>query len=159
MIRNRWGVAWPRVKTFVQNIRNHEGSNLPIGAAGFCWGGKHAVTLAHRGVAADGKPLVDASFIAHPSLVAVPGDIDLLGKPLSVAIGDKDFVVSETATESMRQSLEKVDVESEFRIYPGAGHGFAVRADPMNEKVMEQSKEAEEQAMAWFGKQFAKRSP
>jgi dienelactone hydrolase len=156
LYRNRWSVAWPKVQSFFDAIRCDEGSNLPIGAAGFCWGGKHAICLAHELKASNGKPLCDASFAAHPSSVDVPGDIGPVKKPVAIALGDQDFVMDIPTLEKVKEILSKEKVEYETRVYKDAGHGFAVRADPKNEKVMEQSVEAEDQAIAWFQKQFAK---
>lgn len=155
---NRFDVSWPKVKKYFQDVRTNEGANLPIGAAGFCWGGRHAVYLAHDIKTKDGKPLCDASFIAHPSLVQVPVEIDLVVHPLSMAIGDQDFVCPPAETARFKSAMAALkDVDTEVVDYLGSGHGFAVRADPKNKKQMEHSLEAEDQAISWFQKQFAKR--
>ncbi|EGR51757.1 uncharacterized protein TRIREDRAFT_33169, partial [Trichoderma reesei QM6a] len=72
--------AWPRVKGFFEQLRKEEGSSLPVGAAGFCWGGKQVILLAH-GDTIDGRPLIDAGFTGHPSLLSIPGDIEKLKVP------------------------------------------------------------------------------
>ena len=77
-------------------------------------------------------------------------------KPLAIALGDQDFVMDVQTLEKVKEILGKSKTEYETRVYAGAGHGFAVRADPKNMKVMEQSVEAEDQAIAWFQRQFAK---
>lgn len=39
-------------------------------------------------------PLVDCAFAAHPSLLSVPNDINDVGIPLSVAVGNNDSQLS-----------------------------------------------------------------
>ncbi len=65
------GKSYPKVKSWFEQLRKAEGDTLPIGAAGFCWGGKHTVLLA-AGERIDGKLLIDAGFTAHPSMLKCP---------------------------------------------------------------------------------------
>ncbi|KAK2762751.1 hypothetical protein FQN54_000925 [Arachnomyces sp. PD_36] len=155
---NTVGRSWPRVESFFAGVRSDEGSKLPIGAVGFCWGGKHTMLLAHGYTTADGKqPLIDAGFTAHPSMLAIPGDIEKVTKPVSVAIGDNDFNVKMPDVEKMRNILESKAGAAcgEVKIFHGAGHGFAVRADHVLEDSARQATEAEEQALDWFRRQFS----
>jgi dienelactone hydrolase len=152
---NYFSVAMPKVKSFVENVRNNEGAKLPMGAAGFCWGGRHVVNLANGENAANNKPLVDAVFTGHPSELQIPAEIEQVKMPLSIAVGDKDFVVSTAQVEEIKKILKQGKAKSEVKMYPGAGHGFCVRADPLNEHETEQSIEAEEQAIKWFSQSFA----
>lgn len=147
---SKTGRAEPLLHSFFTSLRANEGSQLPLGVAGFCWGGKHAIDLTHA--PKDGsKPLVDTCFVAHPSNLILPVDIEKVSRPLSVAIGDKDFVLREAGRKQVKGILkERENVRSEFVLYPGAGHGFSIRADPKNEKQAEQAAEAEDQAINWF---------
>lgn len=151
---NSFGRAWPRIRSFFETVRLHEGSERRIGAAGFCWGGRPVMTLARSDVdTANGKPLVDAVFAGHPSGLSLPSDAENVTKPISVAIGDKDQVTPMSQVNVMRsvwQGLE--DVPTELVVYPGAGHGFCVRVDSSNKNQFQQSEEAEEQALRWFEK-------
>jgi dienelactone hydrolase len=107
---------------------------------------------------AKGQPLVDASFAAHPSSVAVPGDLEKVCMPLSIAIGDEDSVIPLKQTRQAQQVLKGKDsVETEVVVYPGARHGFAVRASrsKAHSKETSQAEEAEQQALAWFKKHYA----
>jgi dienelactone hydrolase len=156
LIRNRFGVAMPKVLSFFEAVRLNEGSSLPIGVAGFCWGAKHAVVLAQGKLASSGKALVDACFVAHPSGVEIPADLETVIKPLSLAAGDQDFVTSLKEIERWRSVTDALTVDTEVQVYSGAGHGFAIRADPKSERIMEQSDKAEHQAVNWFEKHFAK---
>lgn len=50
----------------------------------------------------------------------------------------------------------KQDVDTEVVLYDGAGHGFAVRGDWDNEKQSQQALDAEDQAINFFKRAFAK---
>ncbi|KAK5988269.1 Hydrolase pyvD-like protein [Cladobotryum mycophilum] len=155
-LSNRFGVAWPKILSFFQDLRAEEGATLPIGTAGFCWGGKPVLTLAHSDMVctSNGRPLVDAVFTGHPSGVSLPDDVEKITKPVSMAIGDKDMVMSMAQIDSVRNTWGNMsnEVPTEVVVYDGAGHGFCVRADAKNEKQDQQSRDAENQAIAWFGK-------
>jgi len=143
----------PKVRSFLSAVRA-ENPALPVGTAGFCWGGQFAVLLAH-GAEVDGKPLIDASFTAHPSFLKIPGDIEKIKKPVSIAIGDKDFVLSAAQAKQTEGILKKLEgVKTEIQHYAGAGHGFAVRADYNNDKQSAQAAEAEDQAVNFFTQCF-----
>lgn len=129
LIKTRSGVSYPRVTSFMKAVRENEGASLPIAAAGFCWGGQHVMSLARGETASNGKPLVDACFTAHPSNLSIPADFEKTTKPVSIAIGDKDFVMPMKQIEQAKKIWAgKSDVETEIRVYPDALHGFAVRA-------------------------------
>lgn len=165
-IRCRQSVTMPRVLDFVKALRTSpETANLKIGAAGFCWGGLHAVKLAHDtpssrvhrygSGAGEVKPLIDAAFTAHPSMLNVPTDITGVTVPLSIAVGDVDFVMKFPDVEKAKSILEKKGDDHEVVVYHGAKHGFAVRGDPKDPKQKEQADQAEEQAIGWFSKWLA----
>lgn len=105
-----------------------------------------------------GRPLVDAVFGAHVSNVSVPQDVEDVKRNLSIAIGDDDGVMKIDQVRKAQKILAaKTDVDTEVVIYPGAKHGFAVRASRAQPDSQEtrQAEEAERQAIAWFQKQFA----
>ena len=150
---NRPAQAWPRIRSFFEAVQHDEAHTLPVGAAGFCWGGQPVLTLTHPGVVSkDGRQLVDAVFTGHPSALSLPGDVDKITKPVSVAIGDKDKVTPMKQVKLIQDTWARIgnDVATEVVVYPGAGHGFCVRVDPRNENQFQQSKDAEVQAVAWF---------
>lgn len=72
LYRNTASKTMPTVTQFFASLRcTPETKYLRIGAAGYCWGGKHTVLLTHGP-----NPLIDAGFTAHPSNLSVPGDIE-----------------------------------------------------------------------------------
>lgn len=93
---NSFAKSWPIVTSFFTAVRENEGRNLPMGAAGFCWGGKHTVHLAHglsTPATSDGtkpsRPLIDAAFTGHPSMLHdIPDEVGRIRIPTSFAIGD-----------------------------------------------------------------------
>jgi len=171
-IKNRPAVMKPCVFKFFQDLRSSPPpfptNSLKIGAAGFCWGGKHAVLLAQDTPSsrvpayneatgtADGPltPLIDCAFTAHPSLLNVPADIDAVTRPLSVSVGNEDMALKPNFIVKMRDILEKKGDDHECVILPGAKHGFAIRMDPKDEVQMGHAATAEKQAIDWFTKWF-----
>ena len=160
LYRNRFGVSWPRVTGFLKKLQAHKDSALPVGIAGFCWGGLHAIRLTHDtegSKTANGRPLADAFFTAHPSNVAVAQDIGGVRGNLSIAIGDDDGVMGIKQVREAEAILkEQSQVDSEVVVYPGAKHGFSIRASRANPNSVEtrQAEQAEEQAISWFKRQF-----
>lgn len=144
----------PRVKGFIEAIRQSKEGHLPLGAAGFCWGGLHVLALAREPfTTAKEAPLVNAVFTAHPSNISIPDDVTGLRMPVSLAIGDKDFIMPRAQVEKVQKIWDAAkDVATEVIVYPGAGHGFSVRGDPNNGAQVQQSEEAERQAVSWFKK-------
>ena len=136
----------PKILPFMESLRNEaRQQHLSVGVAGYCWGGKPAVNLAHT-------ELVDCAFTAHPSALAIPGEIEKIRVPFSMAVGDMDFVMGIKEVEQTKTILKSKgdDVPSKVVVYPGAGHGFAVRGNPGDEKEKMQGIEAEDQAIEWF---------
>ncbi|KAJ5143681.1 Dienelactone hydrolase [Penicillium bovifimosum] len=152
---NTFEASWPIVKDFFKSVRENEGAEVPIYGAGFCWGGKHIVNLA-AGVdtASNGKPLLNAGFTGHPSLLEIPTEIEKISVPVSFALGDKDVVLKPPQIGQIQKifASEAGAGKGEVVVYEGAGHGFCVRADFVLDDASKQADEAENQALAWFEK-------
>lgn len=147
----------PKVSAFLTSIRDDPNDNdKKIGVAGFCWGGQHVVKLVSDDPSAlyKGRPLADSAFMAHPSLLDFKGGIASIKRPVSVAIGTQDFMMTPAQTEEMEALLRSKGIDHDIQVYPGAGHGFSVRIDRRNEKQTEQAVKAEKQAVDWFKKCF-----
>ncbi|KAF2269868.1 alpha/beta-hydrolase [Lojkania enalia] len=156
----RQSIVQPRISNFFQKLRENEAAHLPIGAAGYCWGGKWSTVLAHNVVKSSfGKPLVDATFTAHPSRLRIPSDIQKIQIPTSIAVAvlDDRFPPSQVdETEALlRTKTERGEGEHELIWYEGARHGFAVRGSKTDEVENQRGMQAEEQAVNWFKKIFA----
>lgn len=155
------------VLKFVQDMRTSPPpfatDNLKVGAAGFCWGGKHCFLLAadneadrvgrHESQTNAGKPqtLLDCVFTAHPSALEVPKDAEAVVVPTSLCIGDVDMALGIESVNKVKDILEaKEQGMHEVVVLPGAKHGFAVRSHPDDEYEMACAGKAEKQALAWF---------
>jgi dienelactone hydrolase len=168
MLANDVKAAWPRVESFTKALRtDQETSNLPVGAAGFCWGGLYALKLTQEDAFYElqssnanqkvpKKPLVDAAFMAHPQ--PIPHiDAEKVVQPISGAIGSKDWATSVERIGELRKILETRaarGVHTEIITYDGAGHGFAIRYDPKNPNMATQAEQAQDQAVTWFKHYF-----
>ncbi|KAI8185397.1 hypothetical protein K4K51_011659 [Colletotrichum sp. SAR 10_75] len=121
LLATRAGVLVPRIANFLRALRLDPPSPLPrpststsasadgaggetsasaaakglkIGVAGFCWGGKYAIQLAQGMAGPFGEErLIDIAYTAHPSMVSVPGDLEKVALPLSIANGDDDMMM------------------------------------------------------------------
>ena len=156
--KNGFASANPRIQSFLEAIRadDAEGS-LPLGIAGFCWGGmfafKFAANTNNNPSKNNESPLVDAIFTAHPSSLSIPADFENVKLPIAMAIGDKDIQIDIKTVEKVQKIWEGLkNVYTEIKVYPDAGHGFSVRADPFNPKQAAQSDEARDQALTFFEK-------
>ena len=153
----------PEVETFFKEVRQHEDTkHLPVGAAGYCWGGYFTLQLAADTVRTDvGRPLIDAAYTAHPSFLTVPADIENVKLPLSIAQSEIDPQMPKAKAMTTKEILEKKNAEAkdgvkhEFVYYDGAHHGFAVRANEKDVEEAEMGKKAEKQAIDWYQRWFA----
>lgn len=159
MLINRPAKSFPRVKAFFTALHAAEGASLPVGAAGFCWGGKHLVLLAAE-QAADGKPLITAGFTGHPSYLVLPADVENMKVPVSFAVAELDS--HQTPPEVIAKIRTAIEAKPagqrcELKVYDGCNHGFCIRADITEPDVAKQAAAAEDQCIAWFDKQFGAR--
>ncbi|KAL9114212.1 MAG: hypothetical protein Q9227_001634 [Pyrenula ochraceoflavens] len=160
--RNRLAVSMPRIASFITSLRTEAPTaSLPVGVAGFCWGAQHAVRLCWDTAepwAPKDPPLnslITAAFIAHPSALTIPADIEKVRKPLCIAAGDKDQVTPIAQIKQAQGVLQNNKINHEVEIYEGAGHGWSVRIDRKNERQKEQAEACERQAVRWFAYAFA----
>ena len=135
----RASVCKPRIFSFFSSLRSS--TPLPVGAAGFCWGGKY-VTLLCQDIekSSSGKSLLDCGFTAHPSQLVLPADMEAVKMPLSISNGSKDYQLKSEGNEMIKQVFARKEVELnadeirgkmfEMTIVEGARHGFAIRGDP-----------------------------
>ena len=156
----------PRVRAFLKSVR--ASTDARVGVAGFCWGGKFAVLLCDSSAHStdNGKSLIDCAFIAHPSNLSLPSDIDKVTLPLRICQGSEDFVLNMDGVRQIEGIFAKKETELDqnergkfvISVVEGAKHGFAVRGDLGIEEEVKQGMVAEDQAVDWFQKWLGTRS-
>lgn len=132
--------ASPKVMDFFKALRADEAKDLPVGTAGFCWGGKLVTELCWDATKTnDGKRLVECGFVAHPSFLKYPDDLEKVVLPYSCAAASIDVQMSAENAQKTKEVLmaktakmKDQGIEFEFEMYEGAEHGFAVRADEVS---------------------------
>ena len=158
LITHREAVTKPIIDGFINTVRMTPGTEK-VGAIGFCWGGRYAILEAQGPAEGEGGAKiggVDAAVACHPSLLAIPGDLEPVVKPLSVALGSKDSLVDEKSRGQIQDVLaKKTDLPHEIRIYEDQIHGFALRSDWSNEEEKKAMDEATTQGLEWFKKCLA----
>ena len=95
---------------------------------------------------------MDAAFAAHPSLLAIPTDLEPVSKPTSLAVGDKDSLLDMKSVDQIREALEKTGVPTEVKVYEDQIHGFALRSDWSSDKDKKAMDDTEKQGIEWFKK-------
>ncbi|KAJ2896916.1 Dienelactone hydrolase family protein [Zalerion maritima] len=170
LLKNTPGKAFPRAVSFFTALRRDilsrpEAEQHPIGCAGYCWGGKLLAMLSDPSKAPpvpdnSGKEracLLDVGYSAHPSMLKIPGEVEAMQVPASWAIGSEDAGFPEKTLKLFKEAVagKQGDVEGEVKVYPGGGHGFAVRAEEA-EAAMKAADQAEDQAVDWFLKCFSR---
>ena len=165
----RASVTEPRVFGFLKALKQNEAKDLPIGTAGFCWGAPFVTKFCWNkevNKTDDGKRITECGFVAHPSSLKYPDDIEGVVLPYSVAAAEHDMQMGPEQAKQTEEILKAKTakskdqgIEHEFVLYQGAHHGFAVRADESDKEEAERGKEAEAQAVAWFARWFANPSP
>ncbi|KAK1445325.1 dienelactone hydrolase [Colletotrichum cuscutae] len=145
VVATRSSVVVPRIENYLR----------AIGVAGFCWGGKFTVLLSQLAAGPfGGERLIDCGFTAHPSFLTLPGDLEKVVLPLSVANGDDDMMMPRARMVEAKSVLGKKGEDFEIVEYVGATHGFAVRGNPNDQRQAEFGMRAEDQAVGWFRRWF-----
>ncbi|KAH9208491.1 dienelactone hydrolase [Leptodontidium sp. 2 PMI_412] len=151
--------VFPSILAYARAVRAELPAGAKLGAAGFCWGGLQTTKLTEESAVEGGsEALIDAHFTAHPAGMKPPQFLESHRKfkvPLSIAVGDKDFVLSKDNVATIEAGFRteygnSEDAGYQVKIYQGCGHGFAVRADPKKTIENEAAGQATEQAVAWF---------
>ena len=111
----RPAVASPRIATFLSTIKQAEArkgaDNLPLGAVGVAWGGYFVVRACSggdgAGVGGDAREerVLDAAFVAHPSHLTYPRDVERIAVPISWAAAETDRHMSPSQAETTKKIL------------------------------------------------------
>ncbi|KAH8553747.1 dienelactone hydrolase [Umbelopsis sp. PMI_123] len=117
-----------------------------VAVTGYCFGGYYSILLAHH------DDLVDCAVASHPSLVAVPEDIERIKKPVFFVCAEVDQQLTDEKREAAKEILaKKPEAGCFFKLYPGTTHGFTVRPDPDGVSASLAAKDA---TITWITKHF-----
>ena len=95
-----------------------------IGSIGWCMGGGYAL------VAAIQEPKLAACVINYGRLVTDPKTVAKIRAPMLGNFGAEDQGIPPSMVEAFEKEARAAGKTIDFRIYPGAGHGFASNPDP-----------------------------
>jgi dienelactone hydrolase len=110
--------------------------------------GQQQPTDEEAGVVKKG-PFIKAGAIAHATSVTRE-DFEGTKAPLAFICVENDQLFSEEIREHGVKYLKENDVESEFKIYSGVPHGFAVIGDYEDASIKAEQTEAFGQMLAWL---------
>jgi len=161
LLRHREAVSRPVVEGFISEVRALPGVEK-VGVVGFCWGGRYAILAAQEPFSgAEGRG-VDAAYVAHPSLCAIPGDFENVCKPLSIALGEKDSYLGMSEVRKIEEVMRRKRsgeqgklCEGEVVVYEGQVHGFALRGDQEKAEDKKALDAAAQQGIEWFRKHLS----
>jgi carboxymethylenebutenolidase len=95
-----------------------------IGTVGWCMGGGYALEEALQ------EPRLAAAVIYYGRLPTDPAAIAKIKAQLLGSFGAEDRGITPAAVQAFVEQAKKAGVSADFKVYPGAGHGFASSADP-----------------------------
>lgn len=93
-----------------------------IGAAGYCYGAKHAIQYS-------GVSEVDSIALAHPSMIT-EGEVKVVETPICISAAEVDPVYVDDLRVKTENILRDIGATYFLTRTSGVSHGFAVRGDP-----------------------------
>ena len=121
-----------------------------IGVVGWCMGGGHALSLAIA------EPKLAAAVLYYGRLVTDPATIQKIKAPLLGNFGADDQGIPPESVKDFAAAAKKAGVQVDFKVFPGAGHGFASSRDPKTFKP-EAARDADHRTEAFFAKHLKMR--
>jgi len=95
-----------------------------IGSIGWCMGGGYSLQ------AAIDEPGLAACVVNYGRLVTEPATIAKIRAPMLGNFGGEDQGIPPASVEAFQTQARAAGKTIDFKIYPGAGHGFASNPDP-----------------------------
>ncbi|KAK9469556.1 dienelactone hydrolase family-domain-containing protein [Lipomyces arxii] len=128
LFQARASVTKKLVASFLEGLEM-EGKVFVVG---YCFGGRYAL-ISGTNVIKEGT--VTAVAALHPSLLSLPGDIKHTIVPVSIGVGTKDDLTTESVVKQLKAEYDAQGSNYELKIYEDMIHGFAVRGNTEDEKV------------------------
>ena len=126
-------------------LKKHPDSTGKVGAVGFSFGGRMALSLSIA------RPLDAVCTLYGGGMQQVFDKLSTLKSPVLGLFGDKDQSIPTGTIEEFDKLLDKVDVTHEVVVYPDSGHAFFRDRDPNTYKP-EAAKDAWERMIKFFSK-------
>jgi carboxymethylenebutenolidase len=122
-----------------------------LGVTGFCWGGRQTwLYAAHnpkvKAAVAWYGPLGYPADAIHPK--NPPDTIDQLQVPVLGLYGAEDRGIPKSQVEAFAVALHNAHKETQFIVFPGAGHGFNADYRPSYNEAA--AKEGWKRMLGWF---------
>lgn len=114
-----------------------------IGVVGWCMGGGQALALAIA------EPKLAAAVIYYGRLVTDPATIQKIKAPLLGNFGADDQGIPPESVKEFSVAAKKAGVACDFKVFSGAGHGFASNPDPKIYRP-EGAREADHRTASFF---------
>ncbi len=139
-------VAWA-------NANGGDAARLAI--TGFCWGGRITWLYTARNAAVKAGVAWYGQMLGEPSVLKPTNPIDLVGQlkaPVLGLYGEKDTGIPLSAVDAMKAALaastNAAAKQSQFIVYPGAGHAFHADYRPSYERGA--AEDGWMRCVAWF---------
>ena len=129
------------------------GDSSRLAVTGFCWGGRIAWLYAARNAALKAAVVWYGQMLGEPSTLKPTNPINLVGQlkaPVLGLYGAEDTGIKVEQVKEMEEKLKVAKKTAEFKIYPGAPHGFHADFRPSYRK--EAAEDGWKQTIAWFKK-------
>jgi dienelactone hydrolase len=121
-------------------------AGTPLFVASFCFGGPYAALLA-RPAAPGAAPLADAVVLAHPSNLSAAAAAAMDVPALYCLVASDMFTPRSAAAAQGAQRARGAKAVAGVEVYPGMGHGFAVRGGP---RTFEARRKCAEDVLQFF---------
>lgn len=92
---------------------------VKLASLGWCFGGGQSLQLALSGQE------LDATVIYYGTLVTDTEKLSVIKWPVLGIFGETDTSIPVETVNEFYQSLQKLNIENEIKVYPGVGHAFA----------------------------------
>jgi carboxymethylenebutenolidase len=123
-----------------------------IAVVGWCMGGGYSLSLALA------EPSLAGSVIYYGRLVTDDAAIKGLQVPLLGNFAGEDKGIPVESVQEFERKARAAGKKLDFKIYPGAGHGFASSKDPQTFRT-EDAKDADARTTAFFEKVLKAAAP
>ncbi|MFZ4877370.1 dienelactone hydrolase family protein [Janthinobacterium sp. Mn2066] len=131
--------------------KQNGGDTSRLGITGFCWGGRVTWLYAAHNPAVKAGVAWYGRLVGEPNPLMPTNPIDIaptLKVPVLGLYGGKDTGISQESIAKMKEALAKGGNQSEFVVYPDAGHAF--NADYRASYIAADAKDGYARCLAWF---------